>query len=111
MEESMQPDEPTTDASQENMPEDNQTPATPPTPPLGDTATGDTTTLDDTHPATDTGVDATEANDEGFSGTVETQSPGADSNPAQAVDSAPKSGLESDVAADDEPPANGEGVS
>lgn len=109
----MQPDEPTTDESQQNLPQDGGTPAEPATPPVGDNTPTDgsqTPPVDDTSPATDTGVDATEANDEGVSGTVETQTPGADSNPAEAVDSASN---ESSVAPEEDtedttqPPAEG----
>src|SRR5436309_1034656 len=64
------------------LPQDNDTPFSPPTDPISDPAADDRDRplqgqLDDTHQVTDTNVDAQEAYDEGLSGAAEAEEPNA----------------------------------
>lgn len=82
----MLPDEPTDEERQEELPQDNETPFRP-ADPNPDPAAGVTndpvaqaasdSTLDDTHPVTDTNVQPEEQYDEGVSGAAEAQEPNA----------------------------------
>lgn len=82
----MLPDEPTDEERQEQLPQDNGTPFQPAAPSPDPTAgvtndpvtqAGSDDTLDDTHPATDTGLQPEEQYDEGVSGAAEAQEPNA----------------------------------
>lgn len=64
------------------LPEDNDTPFSPPTSPVSDATSDyqgrpDAGQLDDTHQATDTNVDSHETYDEGLSGAAEAEEPNA----------------------------------
>src|SRR5690348_6249103 len=83
----MPPDEPTAEEQQQQLPQDNGTPFQPAAPnpdPAGNItdpaaqATNDSS-LDDTHPATDTNLQPQETYDEGVSGAAEAQEPNAGS--------------------------------
>jgi hypothetical protein len=75
----MPPDEPTDEERQEELPEDNQTPFQPASPPADPAVPADDdaqgSDLDDTHPATDTGIQQEELYDEGVSGAAEAEEP------------------------------------
>lgn len=77
----MQPDEPTEEESQQQLPQDGQTPFQPADPPREDALPADnggqpsTPPLDDTHPATDSGVDPQQQYDEGTAGAAQAQEP------------------------------------
>ena len=82
----MLPDEPTDEERQEELPQDNGTPFQPaaPSPDPAGGATNDPvtqassdSTLDDTHPATDTNVQPEEQYDEGVAGAAEATEPNA----------------------------------
>jgi hypothetical protein len=65
----MFPDEPTDEEEQQKLPEDYDTPFRP----ADDTDPNDR--LDDTHPTTDSNIDAHEMYDEGISGAAEAEEP------------------------------------
>lgn len=80
------PPDTTDEERQQQLPQDNTTPAQPaaPSPDPGSGVMNDPlasaqsdSTLDDTHPATDTNIDATELHDEGVSGAAEAAEPNA----------------------------------
>jgi hypothetical protein len=79
----MLPDEPNDEERQEQLPEDGQTPFRPADPPRDDTLPADdsgqppASTLDDTHPVTDTNIDPQEQYDEGIAGAAEAEEPNA----------------------------------
>jgi hypothetical protein len=79
----MPPVEPNDEEKQEQLPEDGQTPFRPADPPRDDTQPPDATgqqaasTIDPTHPVTDTNVQPEETYDEGVSGAAEAAEPNA----------------------------------
>jgi hypothetical protein len=79
----MFPDDPVDEDRLEELPEDNQTPFRPADPstddsvPLDDVSQAQASTLDDTHPVTDTNIDPQEQYDEGVSGAAEANEPNA----------------------------------
>ncbi len=86
----MQPDEPTQEESQLQLPQDNQTPIQPavdvpsdnPVPQDGSTTTGqpELPIIDDTYPATDTGIDTQQQYDEGEASVAESSQSNADNS-------------------------------
>ncbi|HET7320507.1 MAG TPA: hypothetical protein VFI84_02900 [Candidatus Saccharimonadales bacterium] len=95
----MQPDEPTDEERQQELPQDNGTPfqPAPPSPdPTGSSdpvvQAGSDSTLDDTHPATDSGIQPEEQYDEGVAGAAEAQEPNAGN--ATASFSPPADGMQ-----------------
>jgi hypothetical protein len=77
----MQPDEPTDEERLEELPQDNQTAFQPADPPrddslsLDDSTQASNSTLDSTHPVTDSGIDTQQLYDEGVSGAAGAKEP------------------------------------
>jgi hypothetical protein len=78
----MPPDEPNDEEKLEKLPDDNQMPFNPAAPNLDETLSSNcddiqakVSTLDDTHPATDSGLDPQEIYDEGIAGAAEVKEP------------------------------------
>jgi len=91
----MQPDEPTDEERQEELPEDNGTPFQPAAPNPDPTGAADPAVqaqagsqLDDTHPATDTNIQPEEAYDKGVPGAAEASEPTAGNDVVDAADQA-----------------------
>lgn len=83
----MPPDEPTSEEQLEQLPEDNDTPFRPAEPTLDDSVNTPTQQhLDDTHPATDTGIDSDELYQEGITGASGVSEPSVPPGDDEPVD-------------------------